>query len=172
MSINCVSSILFTPNTIGFLLLITHILACLTVGFLFRFWGNSYSGIYSKEHNTKTNFTSTKKISFSNLSEALSLSISNAAYTVMMIGGFVVIFSVVGVCLYTSNIKAVSKESKEVVFEVKENQKICRGKWNIPAGGVDDNENIIEAAKREIFEETGCSVKINGLLEIINQNFM
>lgn len=53
---------------------------------------------------------------------------------------------------------------------VKENQKICRGKWNIPAGGVDDNENIIEAAKREIFEETGCSVKINGLLEIINQN--
>ena len=35
---------------------------------------------------------------------------------------FVVIFSVVGVCLYTSNIKAVSKESKEVVFEVKENQ--------------------------------------------------
>lgn len=53
---------------------------------------------------------------------------------------------------------------------VKENQKICKGKWNIPAGGVDDNENIIEAAKREIFEETGCSVKINGLLEIINQN--
>lgn len=35
---------------------------------------------------------------------------------------FVVIFSVVGVCLYTSNIKAVSKESKEVEFEVKENQ--------------------------------------------------
>lgn len=35
---------------------------------------------------------------------------------------FVVIFSVVGVCLYTSNIKAVSKKSKEVVFEVKENQ--------------------------------------------------
>ena len=86
---------MFGNSTIGFLLLITHILACLTVGFLFRFWGNSYSGIYSKEHNTKTNSTSTKKISFSNLSEALSLSISNAAYTVMMIGGFVVIFSVI-----------------------------------------------------------------------------
>ena len=52
---------------------------------------------------------------------------------------------------------------------VKENQKICKGKWNIPAGGVDDNENVIEAAKREIFEETGCRVKINGILEIINQ---
>lgn len=53
---------------------------------------------------------------------------------------------------------------------VKENQKICKGKWNIPAGGVDDNENVIDAAKREIFEETGCTAKINGILEIINQN--
>ena len=53
---------------------------------------------------------------------------------------------------------------------VKENKKICKGKWNIPAGGVDDNENVIDAAKREIFEETGCTAKINGILEIINQN--
>ena len=53
---------------------------------------------------------------------------------------------------------------------VKENQKICKGKWNIPAGGVDNNENVIEAAKREIFEETGCRVKIKGILEIVNKN--
>ena len=53
---------------------------------------------------------------------------------------------------------------------VKENQKICKGKWNIPAGEVDDNENVIDAAKREIYEETGCRVKINGILEIVNQN--
>lgn len=29
---------LFSNSTIGFLLLVTHILACITVGFLFRFW--------------------------------------------------------------------------------------------------------------------------------------
>lgn len=61
----------------------------------------------------------------------------------------------------------IEKDGKYLL--VKENQKICKGKWNIPAGGVDDNENVIEAAKREIFEETGCRVKINGILEIINQ---
>lgn len=53
---------------------------------------------------------------------------------------------------------------------VKEKQKICEGKWNIPAGAVDEEETVIEAAKREIFEETGCNVKINGILEIVNKH--
>lgn len=53
---------------------------------------------------------------------------------------------------------------------VKEKQKIYEGKWNIPTGAVDEGENVIEAAKREILEETGCEVKINGLLEIVNKH--
>lgn len=52
---------------------------------------------------------------------------------------------------------------------VEENQKICKGKWNIPAGGLDENESLIDGAKREIYEETGCKVEITGILEIINQ---
>jgi len=52
---------------------------------------------------------------------------------------------------------------------VEENQKICKGKWNIPAGGLDENESLIEGAKREIYEETGCKVEITGILEIINE---
>ena len=52
---------------------------------------------------------------------------------------------------------------------VQENQKICKGKWNIPAGGLDENESLIEGAKREIYEETGCKVEITGILEIINE---
>ena len=52
---------------------------------------------------------------------------------------------------------------------VRENQDVCKGKWNIPAGAVDDGENVIEAAQREIYEETGCKVKINGILEIMNK---
>lgn len=53
---------------------------------------------------------------------------------------------------------------------VKEKQKICDGKWNLPAGAVDDGENVIEAAKREIIEECGVEVNINGIIEIINKN--
>ena len=52
---------------------------------------------------------------------------------------------------------------------VQENKEICKGKWNIPAGGLDENESIIEGAKREIFEETGCKVEITGVLGIINE---
>ena len=35
---------------------------------------------------------------------------------------------------------------------VQENQKICKGKWNVPAGGLDENESLMEGAKREIYE--------------------
>lgn len=52
---------------------------------------------------------------------------------------------------------------------VQESQEKCKGKWNIPAGGLDENESLIEAAKREIYEETGCKVEITGVLEIINE---
>lgn len=51
---------------------------------------------------------------------------------------------------------------------VQENQKICEGKWNVPAGGLDENESLMEGAKREIYEETGCKVEITGILEIVN----
>lgn len=52
---------------------------------------------------------------------------------------------------------------------VQENQNICKGKWNVPAGGLDENESLIEEAKREIYEETGCKVEITGILEIVNE---
>lgn len=70
------------------------------------------------------------------------------------------------------NIKVVTggvleKEGKYLL--VQENQKICKGKWNIPAGGLDGNESLIEGAKREIYEETGCKVEITGILEIVNE---
>ena len=52
---------------------------------------------------------------------------------------------------------------------VQENQNICKGKWNVPAGGLDENESLMEGAKREIYEETGCKVEITGILEITNE---
>ncbi len=80
---------LFGNTTIGFLLLVTHILACLSVGFLFRFWKR-------KSIPSRVSYTSTKKelVNFSNLGEVLGKSIMSAIKTVVMIGGFVVLFSV------------------------------------------------------------------------------
>ena len=87
---------MFSDTTTGIILFITHILSCITVGFIFRFW--------KYNENFKFNFTvSTKKSSqknttlttFSNLGEGLSISIKNAISTVVMIGGFVILFSVI-----------------------------------------------------------------------------
>lgn len=62
----------------------------------------------------------------------------------------------------------IEKDGKYLL--VQENKEKCRGEWNIPAGGVDDGENVVDAAKREVFEETGCKVEITGVLEIVNKN--
>ena len=87
---------LFFDSTIGILLLITHILACITVGFLFRFWKlNSKSQINGTFLNYKENGKVSKSISLSNLGELLSNAIMSAITTILMIGGFVVLFSVV-----------------------------------------------------------------------------
>lgn len=52
------------------------------------------------------------------------------------------------------------------VLMVKEAQKKCYGKWNFPAGHVDAGENIMDAAVREVFEETGCRIELTGVLPI------
>ena len=52
------------------------------------------------------------------------------------------------------------------VLMVKEAQKKCYGQWNFPAGHVDELEKITDAAVREAYEETGCKVKLTGVLPI------
>ena len=61
----------------------------------------------------------------------------------------------------------IEKEGK--VLLVQEKQDGCYGKWNIPAGHLDCNESIIEGAKREIKEETGCDVELTGIANIANR---
>lgn len=58
------------------------------------------------------------------------------------------------------------KENK--ILMVKESNPICYGKWNFPAGKVDEGEKIQEAAYREVLEETGCTVKLKGVLPIVS----
>ncbi|MCI8546276.1 MAG: NUDIX hydrolase [Clostridia bacterium] len=40
------------------------------------------------------------------------------------------------------------------------------GKWDFPAGHVEEYESIMDAAVRETFEETGCRIRLIGALPI------
>ena len=61
----------------------------------------------------------------------------------------------------------IEKDNK--ILMVKEAKKKCYGKWNLPAGHLEDGETILEGAVREIFEETGCKVRLKNVLPIINK---
>lgn len=105
--IGTVGITLFGSTTIGILLFITHILSCITVGITLRFTTSSKlrlfnfnnSTVSSKSHYIKSNKPSinstNQNVTFSTLGEALGKSITNSTSTILMIGGFVVIFSVI-----------------------------------------------------------------------------
>ncbi len=99
--IGTVGVTMFGNSTIGFLLLITHLLASLTVGVIFRFWkynSKSSDENYSQRQKNKNN------ISLSNLGGIIGNSISTSINTILLIGGFVVIFSVIISILKNSNL--------------------------------------------------------------------
>lgn len=52
---------------------------------------------------------------------------------------------------------------------VQEAKEKCRGKWNLPAGRLTSSETVLDGAKREILEETGCKVELTKILEIGNR---
>lgn len=96
--VGTVGASLFGDIKTGFLLLFTHILASITVGILFRFWKQN-------EHTNYRNYYNDNKIlvTFNNLGEILGNSIHSAINTVVMIGGFVVLFSVIISMLHNSH---------------------------------------------------------------------
>lgn len=49
---------------------------------------------------------------------------------------------------------------------VQEAQGQVRGLWNLPAGHLNDDENIFKATIREVKEETGLDVEITGLIGV------
>ena len=55
---------------------------------------------------------------------------------------------------------------------VQEAKEKCFGKWNLPAGRLEHNESIVDAARREIMEETSLSVKfIDGFRKTTEYKF-
>lgn len=97
---------MFGNSSIGFLLLITHILACLTTGFLFRFWKYHSNNIKTSSLSVKS--SSNMYVNFSNLGKIIGDSINHSISTIMMIGGFVVLFSVIISILKASNLLSIS----------------------------------------------------------------
>ena len=79
---------LFYDSSIGILLLFTHILACLSVGIIFRFWKTRAR--YSRNINVLP-----KNLTFNSLGEVISKSILSAIKSIVLIGGFVVFFGIV-----------------------------------------------------------------------------
>lgn len=116
---------MFGNTLIGVLLFITHVLASITVGIIFRFWkytrcssssnfkttsfkinnsrvNSSYSPV-TKSINSH-NSSNSNNVSLLNLGEIIGNSITNSISTILMIGGFVVLFSVVISILKASNL--------------------------------------------------------------------
>lgn len=51
---------------------------------------------------------------------------------------------------------------------VQEAKEKCFGKWNFPAGHLENGESLFDGVKREIVEECGCNVEVSGILKIGN----
>lgn len=61
----------------------------------------------------------------------------------------------------------IEKDGKYLL--VQEAKKACYGKWSLPAGHLEFNESLEQGAIREIKEETGCDVELNGICYIANR---
>lgn len=93
---------LFGSSTIGLLLFLSHILGCISVGIIFRFWKKNI--LPQSSYTISQSDNKLQSISFSNFGEILSDSIKSATSTIVMIGGFIVLFSVIISILSTSGI--------------------------------------------------------------------
>ena len=107
--IGTVGITLFGNTQIGILLFITHILACISVGIILGFFSDKSKKDFpffdkKKDNSATYNIEKKKSVSFSSLGEILGKSIMNSISTILMIGGFVVIFSVLLSILKQSHI--------------------------------------------------------------------
>ena len=58
------------------------------------------------------------------------------------------------------------KNSDNKYLLIKERKEKYYGMYNIPAGHLEENELLIDGAKREIKEETGYTVDVKGIVQV------
>lgn len=52
------------------------------------------------------------------------------------------------------------------VLMMQEAKETCAGTWYLPAGRMEKDEQIVDAAVREVFEETGLNIEVKSLLAV------
>lgn len=114
--IGTVGILMFRNTTIGILLFITHILACISVGIIFRFWKRDNKPEYIKFSNM--HYSTKKVVNFSNLGEIISNSLSSSISTILLIGGFIVLFSVIISILKSSGIILIIVKVLSPIFNI------------------------------------------------------
>lgn len=113
--IGTVGITMFGNSTIGILLLVTHLLASITVGFIFRFW--KYN-VNSQAIRNNSYINSKDNITLSNLGGIIGTSITSSINTILLIGGFVVLFSVIISILQTSQLLDVFANCLNPIFNL------------------------------------------------------
>lgn len=83
---------LLGSSKIGWTLLFSHILASLTVGYFFRFWKKDKFDINYRETKFNSKLT---PIKISDIGEILGNAIKKSILSILSIGGFIVLFSVI-----------------------------------------------------------------------------
>jgi len=63
---------------------------------------------------------------------------------------------------------SVSIINEDEVLIIKENKPTALDKWNFPSGRIEYGEDILYSAMREVKEETGLDVKLNGTTGVYN----
>jgi 8-oxo-dGTP diphosphatase len=60
---------------------------------------------------------------------------------------------------------AIVQEGK--LLMVQEGKEHCRGQWGLPGGRVEPGEPLLDAIVREVFEETGYAIRVNGMTRVL-----
>jgi 8-oxo-dGTP diphosphatase len=63
---------------------------------------------------------------------------------------------------------AVVWNGKDEVVLIRRDQEPRRGEWSIPGGRLESGESVREAILREVREETGLTVEVTGLIDVVD----
>lgn len=70
----------------------------------------------------------------------------------------------------TPGICVLVEQNRKVLIGKRSNQSTESNKWCLPCGFIEHNESFLNAAHREVFEETGLRIKISALINVCSNH--